>query len=334
MNCLWISWYPHRRTTGLCDAWNVPLRVISCSQVGLSKWLIQSVQTVRLVLLHRPQILFVQNPSLGLVVLALMLRLLFRFCLVVDAHNEGVRPFIRSNALVFALTRRLLRVADVTIVTNAMLACDVQAAGGRPLVLPDPLPEIAAAFTGRTDGVAPPSDVVIVATFAPDEPISAIMAAAARMRDVSFSVTGNVTRCPSLRTASPPNVLFTGFLPEKEYWALLARTRVICDLTLMEDCLVCGAYEALALAKPVVLSEGRATQEIFGDCAVLTSNSVESIEQALRTALDNRAVLESAALNVGQAYRLKWTNEAQSTWDTICSIAMQRCAVRSKEAGA
>ena len=35
------------------------------------------------------------------------------------------------------------------------------------------------------------------------------------------------------------------------------------DLTLKPNCLVCGAYEALALQKPMVLTGNPATRDLF-----------------------------------------------------------------------
>jgi glycosyltransferase involved in cell wall biosynthesis len=317
---LWISWYPHRRTTGLCEAWGVPLHVIRSSTNGVRKWIGLSLRTVRLLHRHRPEILFVQNPSLGLTVQAVMLRRLLDFFLVVDAHNEGVRPFNRSGRFVHWLTRCLLRHADVTIVTNAALAADVSAAGGTPLVLPDRLP--VAPLTSRPPALADVPQVVVISTFAPDEPVSAIFEAAAGMPDVRFAVTGDSARFAALGIGPPPNVQLTGFLPDQAYWDLLSRASVVCDLTLMPDCLVCGAYEGLALAKPMVLSENPATVDLFGAAAVLTACDAVNIANALRAALDRRVTLSANAEEVREAFRVRWDLQAANVMKAIRTAAV------------
>jgi hypothetical protein len=192
------------------------------------RWIGQTLETLKLLRRHRPEILFIPNPSLALTVLALLTRRWFGYCLVVDAHNEGVRPFARSGVLVRLVTRHLLKSADVTIVTNPALAHDVSAVGGRPLVLPDRLP-VPPAASGTADDSA---DVAVIATFALDEPIPAIVAAAATLPDVRFAVSGDAARFDALGIDLPPNVRLTGFLPDPAYWELLAGARVICDLTL------------------------------------------------------------------------------------------------------
>ena len=284
---LWVSWNPHRRTDGLCAAWQVPLHVIRPSLPGALKWLQLPFRTLQLWLRERPRILFVQNPSLALTTLAALCRPVFGYCLVVDAHNEGVRPFDRPYALVRWLTRRLLKTADVTIVTNDALQEDVLAAGGRPLTLPDSLPVIPELASMPARDSDTPS-IAVIATFRADEPIAEIFAAAATMPDIRFSISGPSKRYRGSSGEIPPNVRLTGFLPDSEYWQLLAQATVVCDLTLKPDCIVCGAYEALAVGKPMVLSDNPATRELFGPAAILTGNGAGEIAAALRKAIDHR----------------------------------------------
>ena len=313
---LWVTWNAHRRTTGLCAAWGVPLHLIRSKRSRLGRWIEQVVDTHRLLRRHKPEILFVQNPSLALTVFATLNRRLFGYYLVVDAHNEGIRPFDRPGAFVGWLTRRLLKGADVTIVTNAALAKDVSTAGGRALVLPDslPVPPLLAPTSRAIRGVA---DVVVIASFRSDEPIATIIAAAAAMPEISFAFTGDARRFREKATQLPANVRFTGFLLDHLYWQLLAQARVICDLNLKPDCLVCGAYEGLALAKPMVLSDNPPTREIFGPAAVLTGSAPDEIESALRAALEQRERLEANARELRETFRARWQTQAAATWDAI-----------------
>ena len=311
---LWVSWNVHRRTTGLCAVWDVPLHVIRSKRRGL-RWIEQAVDTLKLLHRHKPAILFVQNPSLSLTVLAIVARRVVGYCLVVDGHNEGVRPFHRPGAFVAWLTRHVLKSADMTIVTNAALAEDVIAAGGRPLVLPDSLPVPLLVPKTRVMQDAP--DVAVIASFRSDEPIAAILAAAATMPEIRFVFSGDARRFRKNGVGLPPNVRFPGYLVEKMYWQFLAQARVICDLNLKPDCLVCGAYEGLALGKPLVLSDNPATREIFGRVAVLTSNEPEDIANALRTALEQCDQLAANAAEEREAFRRRWQLQSGEAWDAI-----------------
>jgi glycosyltransferase involved in cell wall biosynthesis len=306
---LWIAWNTHTRTAGLCAAWDLPLRIIRSERPGILGKVEQAIRTLGLLHRHRPGILFIQNPSLALTVLALLTRRWFAFYLVIDAHNEGVRPFDRPGALVGWLTRRALKGADTTIVTNTALAADVSVAGGRPLALSDslPVPPSLPADAGTAKEML---HIAVIATFRPDEPIAAIMAAAATMPEVRFAFTGDHARFRASGSSLPPNVHLTGYLPAQGYWELLAQAAVICDLSLKPDCLVCGAYEALALGKPMVLSDDRATREVFGSAAILTVNEPHAIANALRAALEQQQTLAARTRALREAYREAWQSQA------------------------
>ena len=319
---LWVTWNGHRRTSGLCAAWDLPLHVIRSATQGPLGWVERALRTLGLLWRIRPEILVVQNPSLALTALAALSRRAFGYYLVVDAHNEGVRPFIRRGRLVHRLTRRLLGHADATIVTNAALAKDVAAAGGRPLVLPDRLPEPELpAKSPADDGAAP--RVTVISSFMVDEPVAAILTAAAELQEVRFDFTGDARRLRH-HNGLPANVRLTGYLTDRAFWKLLSQSTVICDLTLKPDCLVCGAYEALAVAKPMVLSDNPATRRIFGPAAVLTDNTPSSIASAIRAAIAQRGRLGGNARALRAGYVGPWRMEAVATWDAICAGAAAR----------
>ena len=278
------------------------------------------MSTVGLLHRTRPQILFVQNPSLVLTTLALSSRRFFGYKLVVDAHNEGVRPFLRRGRLVHWLTRRLLKGADATIVTNTALANDVINAGGRALVLPDSLPTVDLPAKPTKLGREELPQVAVISSFLADEPIAAILAAAATIPEVRFTFTGVARRFPR-DLVLPDNVRLTDYLAERAFWRLLAEADVILDLTLKPDCLVCGAYEALALAKPMVLSDNPATRALFGPAACLTNNEPADIARAVREAIERRDTLATNARALRNAYTLPWEQQADAAWKVIAAAA-------------
>lgn len=319
-SALWVSWNAHRRTTGLCAAWDVPLHIIRSERKSLLRWIAQAYRTLGLLRRSKPTILFVQNPSLALTLLSLSSRWIYGYYLVVDAHNEGVRPFARRGKFILWLTRLLLNRADATIVTNTALAEDVNVAGGRALVLPDRLPEPDLPATVPAGDGAPV--VAVISSFMPDEPIAAIVAAATTLPEFRFEFTGDARRFQRGDIRLPPNVRLTGYLADKAFWKLLSQATVVCDLTLKPDCLVCGAYEALALGKAMVLSDNPATREIFGPAAILTDNTPESISRDVRTAVQQHNRLETNARALRACYAEPWQIQALAVWDAIRAGAM------------
>ena len=89
-NVLALTWLEHRRTTGLCNALNLELIALETRLPGALRHMVLSVRTAALLLRRRPALLLVQNPSLVLSGLAVALRPLLGYRLIVDAHNEAV----------------------------------------------------------------------------------------------------------------------------------------------------------------------------------------------------------------------------------------------------
>jgi glycosyltransferase involved in cell wall biosynthesis len=278
-----LTWTSHRRTSGLAAALGIELLEVTSARRGVARYLELIPRTLRLLFTRSFRVIVVQNPSIILATLLVCMRPLRRYRLVIDAHNEAITPFFHDVAIVRAVSRWLLRHACLTIVTNAELAERVRQAHGRPFVLPDPLPAVPPALPAAA---SQPPCVVVVCTYAPDEPLEEIFAAARSLPEVKFRVTGNARRCaPALLAARPANVELTGFLGEHSYWALLAASQAVVDLSTIPDCLVCGAYEALALGVPMILTDNPAGRRLFGQVAAFTDTSSAGIAAAVAASL-------------------------------------------------
>jgi glycosyltransferase involved in cell wall biosynthesis len=223
--------------------------------------------------------------------LTVLLRPLIGYRLILDLHNESVEPFVNNSALYKRLITFLHRSADLCLVTTEPLCQVVLTNGGRPWVLPDRVPAMEpAALSGPRLG---PAEIVFVCSFAADEPFVEVIEAARLLGDtVVLHVTGRPPASFAGR-AIPPNVRLTGFLPDSEYERLLREASAIIDLTAMENCLVCGAYEAVALGKPLVTSDTAALRSYFRRGTVHTRHDAPAIASAVRQVLANIASLES-----------------------------------------
>ena len=200
------------------------------------------------------------NPSLVLGLLLLGLRRWYGFALVSDAHYVGVRALRGGRLLQSVLDFHNARV-DLVIVTNERHAAYVAALGGRAYVCPDPLPDLSA-----QDCAVPVPDkaVFLVCSFEQDEPFEAVFSAFSGLQHgYTLFVSGRYTRA-GIDPARFPWVRFLGYVSEQEYYAYLRSCAVIVDLTELEDCLLCGAYEALAARKPLVVSNTSALASYFG----------------------------------------------------------------------
>jgi glycosyltransferase involved in cell wall biosynthesis len=310
-----VTWEIHRRTRELCDWFGLPLHELTYSAPALRRYAHLGWRTLRLLSQQRPKVVYVQNPSLILSLLVLAARpFLGRYRVLMDAHNEAVTPYTHAYWPVTSLTRLALRAADITIVTNAALADEVRRIGGTPQILPDRLPT-----PPQAPRQAPAIDgqfrVMVVATYAADEPISDIIAAGRILGDqFQLRITGRETKLPAEQRAGlPSNVQQTGFLAEEDYWQLMHDSHLILDLTLKPNCLVCGAYESLAMLRPMVLTDNPATVDLFGNVAVFPKSAArDDIVTALRQARDRYPQLLNQINEAHPAFLQRWTSLAET----------------------
>ena len=301
-----ITWERHRRMDEMCAALDVSLVVLESRRLRLARYWALARRTLQELRRARPRVLIVQNPSIVLAALAVALRPWLGYRLVIDAHNEAVRPYIHDATFVRFLSRRLLRAADLTIVTNAELAEIVTWAGGRPAILHDRVPNVE---------LTPPPPlengvlrVAVICTFAPDEPLGEIFEAARlSVSGFEFFVTGRSERAPrELMKRKPSNLRLTGFLNEPDYWALLRSVHAVLDLTAMPDCLVCGSYEAIAVGRPLVLTDTPAGCALFGKSACFTHNTSGEISAALRQLRDEYPSYVRGAVETRASMERSW----------------------------
>jgi glycosyltransferase involved in cell wall biosynthesis len=281
---LWVTWEGHRRTRTLASRLGIPLVELSAPGSRLTTHPVFAWRTLQLLLHRRPRVLVVQNPSGILTLLAVLWRPLLRYRLVVDAHNAGVYPFEPAYDRFARVFPFLHRHTDRTIVTNEPLAEVVRRNGGRASVLPDALPDLASHL--KVPSQARPQVgfvLTFVCTFAADEPYGAVFQASRMLPDdICIQVTGNPRGAdPDVRATAGPNVHLTGFLPDDEYVALLAASDAVIDLTSHPDCLVCGAYEATALGRPMILSDTPALRAYFRRGAIYTDHTPEGLAAAI-----------------------------------------------------
>ncbi len=307
---VWITWEYQRRNRELADALGCPLYEwgdIDAIPKGARKYATGGLRTLRLLLRRRPRIVFCQNPSLVLAWMLARLRPLFRYVLVVDAHNAGLFPLEGRSRALSRLAREVQARADLTLVSNEALAEVVQANGGRPFVLPDRLPTLPGAEVPPAASPGDPRRVLFICSYAADEPYAAVFEAARILGPAyRFQVTGNPDKVSLDRAALPPNVELTGFLPEQAYVALLRAADVAIDLTTRPDCLVCGAYEALSAGRPAVLSDTPALRAYFAGAAVFSGHAPAQLAAAVAEAAARGEEIAAGLPALRERLRADW----------------------------
>jgi glycosyltransferase involved in cell wall biosynthesis len=221
---------------------------------------------------------------------------------VIDAHSDAMQsPWWTRPRWLY---RALARSAAATIVTNEHFADKIERWGGNALVIrdiPTTYPE-----DGRYEFVAG-TNIAVVSTFAEDEPISEVISAAVAMPDVTFHITGNPDRArPESISAAPSNVVFTGFIPDESYFALLRGADAVMCLTTRDHTMQRGACEALSLGRPIITSDWPLLRSYFHDGTLHIDNTSAGIQHAISTLRSNPTALTEGVRRLQTSQRFEW----------------------------
>lgn len=289
-SALWIAWQNHMRNQTLSKRLGAELHVFTSKRARLVKYISCASRTVLLIAHRRPSVVFAPNPSIVLTYLLLSLKYVFRFTFVSDAHYAGIIA-TNGNRLFQKALDFGNRFSDFVVVTNEGHRRHVEAVGGRAVVCEDLLPDIGQYAETVKER---PKKVFFICSFDIDEPYIDVFRAAAVLQREGYElcVSGNFSGKRIVPTEWP-HVRFIGYVSEKEFYSHLAESEIAIDLTTHENCLLCGAYEAMVLDKPLVTSKTAALQAYFTAGTVFVDHSSESIVNGVKLAYQMRAELKS-----------------------------------------
>jgi glycosyltransferase involved in cell wall biosynthesis len=241
------------------------------------------------------------------------------YYLIVDCHNASIKPENDFLYIIRTITGLIHRLADLTIVTNDRLSEIIKKNNGRPIVLPDKLPNCIEKVTSTK--LKGSFNIVCISTFGLDEPyIEVIKAANILPNDIYIFMTGDYKklRCELIENSSK-NIIFTGYIDDHEYWKLLSNVDAVMDLTHREDCLVCGAYEAISVNKPIILSDTLALRQYFYKGTVFTKNESFAIANSIKFAKTNIEILNNQIISLKEEIDISWSHSARELMKAINS---------------
>jgi glycosyltransferase involved in cell wall biosynthesis len=240
------------------------------------RYLHQAAKSLLLLGRKRPHVVFVQSPPSPAVIVVFLYCVLTGSHYVIDAHSAAMQRS-RWNRPRW-LHRLLARRALATIVTNEHFRETLESWGAKAMILRD----IPTSFSAGAFPLAGAFNVAVVNSFAFDEPVEAVLAAARTLPEISFYVTGRKSRAdPLLLSTAPANVFFTDFLPDEQYYGLLQESDAVMCLTTRDHTMQRGACEALSLGTPIITSDWPLLRDHFCMGTVHVTNGAGSIRQGI-----------------------------------------------------
>jgi len=312
---LWITWEVQRRNRTLSRRFGAELHEILAKGSRFGRYISCAARTVDVIRRRRPDVLIVQSPSVFLGLIAVTVGRLWCARIVIDAHNAGVFPLEGRSAFLNWVCRSILKSSDIAFVSNDELQSKLGLENVQ--VLPDPLPGLLE--TGAADSGAAPAGsedssragefrATYITSWAADEPYEAVMESAGLLPDgFQIRITGRVPTEVLRRGPLPSALHLLGYLDEATYVAELRSADLILVLTTRESCLTCGAYEAVSLRKPLLLSRTKALEDYFGTAASYIENCAVEISRAI---LESRPRIGEMQRNAVQA-----SERLESAWE-------------------
>lgn len=262
---------------------------------------------------ERPNLVFCQNPSIILAFVLCIYKRWFGYALVVDRHSNF--KFEHQNSinpiwlLFWWISRFTVRNANLTIVTNEALKFVVDSWGGEGFVLPDKIPNMEV-DQFKEKNLDDSIQVLAITTFDSDEPIMEIIQAAEILGDsFTISFTGRYRKYferSREHISIPKNVRLLGFVPEDEYRKLLGNADVALVLTSKDLILNCGAYEAVSMNTPAVVSNTKTMKSFFYKGFVHVNLDPLSIAKGIICCQDNKLALKSELLSLKLELEKSW----------------------------
>lgn len=291
----------HLYSTRWKGAWTAPLRYV-----------LHGMQTLRLLFRKHPRVVIVQSPPSFAVLFVALYCKITSSRYVIDAHSDAFQRGIwtRPKWLYDWITRN----AMLTLVTDLFFRTIIEQNGGRAMVLRDPVGSAPLSPIQRQEQFS----VAVVNTFARDEPLEAVLQAAACLPEVRFSITGKCSRAnPALLQQAPSNVVFTDFLPDEAYFQLLRSSHAVMSLTTRNHTLQCGACEALSLERPIITSDWPLLREYFCNGTVHVDNTPAGIRQGIESLKQDYNRYEMEVVELRQVRRQEWQQQSAKLAELI-----------------
>jgi hypothetical protein len=253
----WKSISP--RTRLLAKALNK--KILLCDKGSL--YINNFIESFRYIKENRPKIVIIQLPQGPLLLFATLIKLFYGIKIVADVHSGFLLISGFKSAILNMPFKFLLRYCDLIILHNKqiifLISTEIRK---KSIIVYDPWYYL---DKNQEDDSKIDNYLVFPCSFHPDEPIKEILESI-KNYEIGYKIyiTGRWHKKPNLKKFASENIIFTGYLSNKDYKKLINSSHAIITGTKREYTVLMSAWEALAYKKPLILSKTITLKNLFG----------------------------------------------------------------------
>lgn len=296
-----IAWAPHSvRAEKIAHSLNSKIFIKGYQSkakiLSLIKYIKLSINTIKVLQKEKPDVVICQLPPIFLAYSIFIFKFLTfssKPDIILDLHSAS---FFKPWTYFDFMNKYIYKKSKQLVITNKELMTEIDSKyKDKILILEDAIFDIPKTKIKTNNTTVSQlsylSDynnekcfrVGIICSFAPDEPISEIIATAKQIPDVKFFITGDYNRINNkvLNDSTIKNLHYTGFLEYDDYIRLISSMDALIVLTKRNKTLLSGCSEAVMLEKPLITSNFEVLQKSYNKGTVFVDNSVQQIVNAI-----------------------------------------------------
>lgn len=284
---VWITWHHAARSKNMASYLNLNLHEIFIHKNALLRHGVSALWTIWILIKVKPKVIFVQLSFLLLLLIAIYKILNFgKVIIVADCHTKALRRKAKGklNKIFWPLKKFSFSKVDFSIVSNIGMEEDIKMLHSNYFFIPDKIPNMIINKNGNKDIYC-----VNISSFAVDEPVKEIFELAELLKKDNINIywTGKVNQELIKGYSIPDNLEFTGYLSFDDYYKLIANAKCLIALTTEPDTLQSGAYEALCVEVPMVITDSTALRKYFSSAALYTNHNPKDLYEKIKFAISN-----------------------------------------------
>jgi glycosyltransferase involved in cell wall biosynthesis len=314
MDSVWITWHKSVRSRNLSKEFQVKLLEIEISNNILLRHVGSSIWTILVLIKYKPRTIYLQYSFMLLIIISFYKLIKnHNVYIICDCHTKA----LRRNApgllkyIFMPIKRFSFKYVNIILISNNSLKKDVKniivLEDKYIYILPDKIPTIRYNKNLKKEE----KYCVYINSYAVDEPFHEIIIMAKIIKnDIKIYITGKIPKHLKkyILHHKDQNIIFTNYLEDSEYNDLIGNASCLLILTKEEDCLQCGAYEALSVNVPMVLTKTNALKNYFGDSATYTNNDPESIAEGIKISINKSSSIKLKMNDVKNAKIFEFWN--------------------------